>query len=39
VRVLFDTIVLMEVLLDRQPFADAYAQVADLVARGGGDLN
>jgi predicted nucleic acid-binding protein len=34
VRVLFDTNVLMDVLLDRQPFAEASAQVMDQVVRG-----
>lgn len=33
-RVLFDTNVLMDVLLDRQPFADESAQVLDQVVRG-----
>ena len=33
-RVVFDTNVLMDVLLDREPFADASAQVMDQVVRG-----
>ena len=33
-RVLFDTNVLMDVLLDRKPFADESAQVMDQVVRG-----
>jgi predicted nucleic acid-binding protein len=34
VRVLFDTNVLMDVLLDRRPFAEASAQVMDQAVRG-----
>ena len=33
-RALFDTNVLMDVLLERQPFADESAQVVDQVVRG-----
>lgn len=33
-RVLFDTNVLMDVLLEREPFVDASARVMDQVARG-----